>query len=169
MAISLNSRSRNVNPTNNDSGNSHAPGARGKANRWTSARHKKRTGGTMIDIATRIARRRPTRGSNRAMRGIGTPVVTSLFGTLYSASPSLRRMHEIASPRRSPNSLGFCDVSGDEEGYHRRSVGRVGARTAAPKHVSSANCRRPACIFAQPQTAPAGHRPWTRTLSPRRR
>src|SRR5438552_3452928 len=34
--------------------------------------------------------------------------------------------------------------------YNKRSVGRVVARTAAPKHVSSANCRRPACILAHP-------------------
>lgn len=44
----------------------------------------------------------------------------------------------------------FVSEFSDRQSYNRRSVGRVRARAAAPKHVSSGNCRRPACILPHP-------------------
>ena len=71
--------------------------------------------------------------------------------------------HRIRNPVRPGKPLGTKQMQTDcprpvpapggcKLGYHRRDGDRVGARVAAPEHVSSRNCRRPAEILYQ-QTA----------------
>jgi hypothetical protein len=58
-------------------------------------------------------------------------------------NPLRTRQMQTDCPRTVPASRG-CTL-----GYHRRDGDRVRARVAAPEHVSSRNCRRPAEIVYQ--------------------